>query len=180
MLGWAMQRFPDALELRHILDRPTTGRAMTTLRTLDAHDEPLMRGMLAMFSAAFEDPQHYADNPPSGDYLRGLLASPTFIAIVALDGPEVVGGIAAYELPKFEQARSEIYLYDLAVAQSHRRRGIATAMVEHLQAVAAERGARVIYVQADPGDDAAVALYTKLGLRADVLHFDIAPRPRRG
>jgi aminoglycoside 3-N-acetyltransferase I len=32
----------------------------------------------------------------------------------------------------------------------------------------------VIFVQADPGDDAAIALYTKLGTREDVLHFDIA------
>jgi hypothetical protein len=31
----------------------------------------------------------------------------------------------------------------------------------------------VIYVQADLGDDPAIALYTKLGVREDVLHFDI-------
>jgi aminoglycoside 3-N-acetyltransferase I len=28
-------------------------------------------------------------------------------------------------------------------------------------------------VQADHGDDPAIALYTKLGTREDVLHFDI-------
>lgn len=33
-------------------------------------------------------------------------------------------------------------------------------------------------VQADHGDDPAVALYTKLGAREDVMHFDIAPAPR--
>jgi hypothetical protein len=32
----------------------------------------------------------------------------------------------------------------------------------------------VIFVQADIGDDPAIALYTKLGVREDVLHFDIA------
>ena len=31
-----------------------------------------------------------------------------------------------------------------------------------------------MYVQADYGDDPAVALYTKLGTREDVMHFDIA------
>jgi hypothetical protein len=30
-------------------------------------------------------------------------------------------------------------------------------------------------VQADYGDDPAVALYTKLGVREDVMHFDILP-----
>lgn len=149
---------------------------MTTICTLTATDVPLMRAMLAMFSEAFEDPDNYGGAPPSADYLQGLLASPTFIALVALDGAQVVGGIAAYELPKFEQARSEIYIYDLAVAATHRRRGIATAMIEHLKGIAVARGAWVIYVQADLGDDPAIALYTKLGSREDVLHFDIAPR----
>lgn len=149
---------------------------MHQIRTLGPGDVPLMRAMLAMFAEAFEDPSNYASAPPPAAYLQGLLASPTFIAIAALDGPAVVGGIAAYELPKFEQARSEIYIYDLAVAQSHRRRGVATAMIEHLKAIAEKRGAWVIYVQADRGDDPAIALYSKLGEREDVLHFDIAPR----
>jgi aminoglycoside 3-N-acetyltransferase I len=86
----------------------------------------------------------------------------------------VVGGLVAYQLDKLESARSEIYIYDLAVAESHRRRGIATALIERLQAIASERGAWVIFVQADYGDDPAIALYEKLGTREDVMHFDIA------
>ncbi|ALO45787.1 Gentamicin 3'-N-acetyltransferase [Pseudohongiella spirulinae] len=39
---------------------------------------------------------------------------------------------------------------------------------------ALRRGAWVVYVQADYGDEPAVALYTKLGTREDVMHFDIA------
>jgi aminoglycoside 3-N-acetyltransferase I len=39
--------------------------------------------------------------------------------------------------------------------------------------VAKARGAYVIFVQADLGDDPAIALYTGLGRREDVLHFDI-------
>lgn len=33
-------------------------------------------------------------------------------------------------------------------------------------------------VQADHGQDAAVALYSKLGTREDVMHFDIPPGAR--
>ena len=43
-----------------------------------------------------------------------------FIALVALDGNKVVGGLAAYVLDKFEQERKEIYIYDLAVSKDHR------------------------------------------------------------
>lgn len=75
---------------------------------------------------------------------------------------------------RWGEQRSEIYLYDLAVAAAHRREGIATALIQKLKKIAADRGAYVIFVQADRGDEPAIALYTKLGDREDVLHFDIA------
>src|SRR5690606_36989488 len=111
-------------------------------------------------------------------YLRDLLSSPNFIALVAEANDQVIGGLSAYVLPKFEQARSEIYIYDLAVAEENRRRGIATALIEALQPLALARGAWVIFVQADRGDEPAIALYDKLGTREEPLHFDIAVRPR--
>ena len=109
--------------------------------------------------------------------LTGLLGSNTFIALAAMNDDQLVGGIAAYVLPKFEQERSEIYIYDLAVAETHRRQGLATAMIQELLKIAARRGAYVIFVQADYGDDAAIALYTRLGAREDVVHFDILTAP---
>jgi aminoglycoside 3-N-acetyltransferase I len=133
----------------------------------------LVHGLLTMFGEAFEDPATYAAKRPTPEYLDELLRRDTFIALAALKGDDVVGGLAAYELHKIEQARSEIYIYDLAVSSAHRREGIATALINELRALAAARGAWVIYVQADYGDDPAIALYTKLGEREDVMHFDI-------
>jgi len=129
--------------------------------------------MLTTFGEAFDDVGTYSRARPSAAYLKRLLGSDYFIALAALKSGEVVGGIAAYELRKFEQERSEIYIYDLAVAAAHRREGIATALILELKKIAAARGAYVIFVQADLGDAPAIALYTKLGTREDVLHFDI-------
>ena len=145
-----------------------------SVRVLGSGDAALMRLVLSMFGEAFHDVETYSNAQPSIDYLKRLLASDTFIALAAVEGSQVVGGVAAYVLPKFEQERSEIYIYDLAVAKTHRRQGVATAMIAELQRIAALRGAYVIFVQADHGDDAAIALYTKLGAREDVMHFDIA------
>ena len=150
--------------------------ASFSIRQLSPTDLALMDGLLEMFGGAFEDAETYGGNRPGPAYLRRLLGSDTFIALAAVKGGVVVGGIAAYELHKFEQERSEIYLYDLAVDAAHRREGVATALIEELKRIAATRGAYVIFVQADHGDDPAIALYTKLGVREDVLHFDIAPR----
>lgn len=139
-------------------------------------DPAVLNDLMRVFGQAFDDPQTYTEKPPDPDYQRRLLGSDTFIALVALsaDGA-VVGGLAAYELPKFEQVRSEIYLYDLAVLSEFRRQGVATSLITTLRQIAAQRGAYVVFVQADTGveDEAAIALYSKLGLREEVLHFDI-------
>jgi aminoglycoside 3-N-acetyltransferase I len=52
---------------------------------------------------------------------------------------------------------------------------VATALINTLKDCARARGIYVIFVQADYGDEPAVALYNKLGVRENVMHFDIAP-----
>jgi aminoglycoside 3-N-acetyltransferase I len=146
-----------------------------TLRVLSAGDTGLFRSMLALFAVAFESEEHYMSKQPSDEYINNLLSDENFVAIIAQSESQTVGGLAGYVLRKFEQARSEFYIYDLAVAESHRRRGIATALIEEVKAICAQRGIYVIFVQADYGDDPAIALYTKLGTREDVMHFDIQP-----
>lgn len=144
-----------------------------TIHVLAPGDVALMEQMLDVFGAAFDDPQSYGAARPDADYLRRLLGRDSFIALAGLKDGAVVGGLAAYELHKFEQARSEIYIYDLAVLEAHRRQGISTALIAELQRIGRQRGAWVIFVQADYGDDPAIALYTRLGTREDVMHFDI-------
>src|SRR5690242_10947738 len=141
------------------------------IQLLTAPDLPIMRQMLELFAEAFEEPETYLAHPPDDRYLRSLLDRDTFFAIAALEDGKVVGALVAYELPKFEQARSEIYIYDLAVDAAFRRRGIATALIGKLQEIARQRGAWVIFVQADYGDHPAIALYTKLGVEERVLHY---------
>lgn len=147
-----------------------------SIRQINSNDVPTMEALLNTFGEAFDDAETYTGSRPDAAYLRRLLGSDTFIALAAVKSDKVVGGLAAYELIKFEQARSEIYIYDLAVLEADRREGIATALIEELRNIAAARGVSVIFVQADTGieDEPAIALYTKLGVREEVLHFDIA------
>ena len=126
-----------------------------------------------LFAEAFGE-EGYHGPPPGEAHLRKLLADDKFIALTAhLDG-KLAGALAAYEQVKFEAERSEIYIYDLAVLERYRRQGVATALIEALQPIARDKGAWVIYVQADPPDAPAVAIYDKLGTREEVYHFDIS------
>lgn len=136
---------------------------------------PGLQELLNVFAEAFEDHESYQSAVPSDEYLTELLAREDFIPLVAIADGRVVGGLASYVLKKFEQERSEIYIYDLAVLEEYRRQHIATGLINKLRETAREIGAWVIYVQADHGDDPAIKLYESLGTREDVLHFDIAP-----
>jgi aminoglycoside 3-N-acetyltransferase I len=137
-------------------------------------DAVTMRALIRVFGEAFGELETYQANPPSDSYLERLLADPKFVALAAIEDGAVIGGLAAYELVKFEMERSEFYIYDLAVREDRRRRGVATALINALRPIAAKAGAEMVFVQADHGDDAAIALYSKLGRREDVVHFDIA------
>lgn len=152
------------------------------IRHLEPDDVELMNALLRIFGEVFNDAATYTGDCPGADYLRRLLGGDSFIALAALKGDEVLGGIAAYELKKFERERSEIYIYDLAVLSMHRRQGIATALIEGLKKIGTERGAHVMFVQADTGieDEPAIALYSKLGTREEVLHFDIPVESENG
>lgn len=155
----------------------TMSASSNTIRRLGPADVPLLRKLNVLFGEAFGDEDTYTGAPPDDAYLKALLAKQHVIAVAALAGDEVLGGLVAYELDKFERMRREVYIYDLAVGAGHRRRHVATALLEHLRGIAAQRGAWVVYVQADHGDDPAIALYGKFGTREEVLHFDMAAGP---
>ena len=137
--------------------------------------KPALKDLLEVFAEAFDDHESYQSAIPSDEYLDALLARTDFIPLVAVADGKVVGGLVAYVLQKFEQERSEIYIYDLAVDEEYRRQGIATGLINKLREIARGIGAYVIYVQADPPDEPAVRLYESLGTREDVFHFDIEP-----
>jgi len=124
--------------------------------------------------AAWPEAIWYGGRRGGDGSLRALLGKSHVIALVAQEADEVVGGLVAYVLEKFERERSEVYIYDLAVAEPYRRQGIATDLIRSLQRIARDRGAYVLFVQADPGDEPAIRLYQSLGTREDVHHFDIA------
>ena len=138
-----------------------------SIERLGTEDLGEMRELNQLFGSCFEDPDTYGGEPPSDVYLRDWLALPTVIALVARRDGQVIGGLVAYVLQKFERARSEIYIYDLAVNPESRRQGVATALIERVSDITCQTGAWVTFVQADYEDSPAVALYEKLGLREE-------------
>ncbi|MGX7926756.1 N-acetyltransferase family protein [Tsuneonella sp. HG094] len=145
------------------------------VRRLRPGDGDAFRAMNRLYAEAFEDAATYLAAPPGQDWIDQLLAHEGTALFVASAEGEIVGALTAYEFMKPESERRELYIYDLAVADQWRRRGVATALIDAVRALARSRGGWVIFVQADYTDPPAIALYQKLGTREEVLHFDIEP-----
>lgn len=151
---------------------------MWAVRRLGTGDHAGARALNRLFAEVFEEPETYDHAKPSAAYVEDVLRLDHVVLLVAEDRDQVVGGLGGYLLHKFEQERSELFIYDLAVAANRRREGIATALIEETRRIAREGGAWSIFVEADvfPEDAPARALYRKFAreeIRAH--HFDIAP-----
>lgn len=145
-----------------------------SIKRISPREPHLIDQMLDVFAAVFGDAATYSGQRPSRDYTRRVLQSESFVGLVALHGAQVIGGLTAYELVKCERECSGFHIHELAVEERHRRVGVATGLILALKPIAAARGAKLIFIQTNYGDDPAIALYTKLGKREDILHFEIA------
>ncbi len=76
---------------------------------------------------------------------------------VALSGAEVVGTV----MGGYDGHRG--WIYSVAVGAAHRRRGVGSALVRHLEAALAERGCLKVNLQVRASNAAVVAFYESLG-----------------
>jgi GNAT superfamily N-acetyltransferase len=98
---------------------------------------------------------------------EALLADPRTLLLAAFDRERPVGFVLAHELPRRHGDRAKLFLYEVDVAESHRRRGIASALLGRLGELARERGIRAGFVLTEPGNGPANALYRSLGGSTD-------------
>jgi len=94
---------------------------------------------------------------------EALLADPRTLMLVAFDGVHPVGFVLAHELPRRHGDRSKLFVYEVDMAETHRRRGIAKALLARLADLARERGIRVGFVLTDADNAAGNALYRSVG-----------------
>ena len=162
------------------MDEPGTvedGQNSLLIQRVNDNDVGLMYELLCVFHEAFAEEEACRTPPPREGYLQKLLASNFFVVFAAMEEGRVVGGVTAYLLPQFKGEQTELYLYDLAVASTHRRRGIATSLIRELMVFGRKMNAPMVFVQADREDAPAIALYETFGTKKDVFHFDIQAPP---
>jgi ribosomal protein S18 acetylase RimI-like enzyme len=102
------------------------------------------------------------DGSPTVEATDAFLASAGHHLLVAYEGEQPVGFVSGVELLHPDKGR-ELFLYELGVDEEHRRRGIATALVDALAELARERGCYGMWVLTEPENAAALATYRAAG-----------------
>jgi ribosomal protein S18 acetylase RimI-like enzyme len=126
----------------------TTAPPGISIRLLGPGDEGVVREL-----ATYDGP---------GDP-QALLADPRTLMLVAFDDERPVGLVLAHELPRRHGLPSKLFVYEVDVAESHRRRGIASALLVRLGELARDRGIPVGFVLTEPDNGPANALYRSAG-----------------
>ena len=86
---------------------------------------------------------------------------------IAYEGDEPVGFTTGIEMTHPDKG-TEMFLYELEVAEALRRRGIGFALVRHLKELARERGCYGMWILTDSENTAALSTYMKSGgIRTD-------------
>ena len=123
-------------------------------------------------AAQIEAAAHLYDGPPRRDAVERFLVDPTHHLLLAYDGARPVGFVSGVEMTHPDKG-TEMFLYELAVDEDHRRRGVGRALVEALTGVARARGCYDLWVLTEEENEAAVATYRRAGGSAPSSHIMI-------
>ena len=142
-----------------------------TIRRLAPGDEALAQRLFQLFADVFEEDYHALSLP----YLSQLLIRADFWVLAAFLDDGIVGGITAHRLPMTRAEVSELFIYDLAVAVDHQRKGIGRALVAQLRDAAAAEGIDTAFVPADNEDTYALDFYRAIGGTESPVTFFVFP-----
>ena len=112
--------------------------------------------------AAVVAAQHLFDGPARDDATARFLAEPGSHLLVAYAGDEPVGFVSGVEVTHPDKG-TEMFLYELAVDEAHRRRGYARALIRALAELARERGCSGMFVFVDDDNEPGRAAYRSAG-----------------
>jgi aminoglycoside 6'-N-acetyltransferase I len=125
---------------------------MATVRMLQANEE----GLLAHAAPEVFD---YAVRPQRA---REFLADPRHHIAVALEDDVIVGFVSAVHYVHPDKS-TELWINEVGVAPSHRKRGLAKKMMQTMLEHGRALGCEVAWVLTDTDNAAARALYASVG-----------------
>ncbi|HLY15351.1 MAG TPA: GNAT family N-acetyltransferase [Candidatus Limnocylindrales bacterium] len=112
---------------------------------------------------------HLFDAPPDLATAERFLVTAGHHLLMAFVDEAPAGFVSGVELTHPDKG-TEMFLYELAVDEPFRRRGIGTALVEALLQIARANGCYDLWVLTDHDNDAALATYRTTGTTDESSH----------
>ena len=103
------------------------------------------------------------DETPDLAAARAYLADDRNVFLMAYEGSEAVGFLRGTELGQLRSKRKQMFLYEIGVEESFRRRGIGKALITSLLRDCRELGFEEVFVFVDATNAPAVRLYLTTG-----------------
>jgi len=110
------------------------------------------------------------DSAPDLATADRFLATPGHHLLIAYEGETPAGFVSGVELSHPDKG-TEMFLYELAVDERFRRRGIGKALVDELLGIARAHGCYDLWVLTDHDNDAALATYRSTGTTEESTHL---------
>ena len=102
------------------------------------------------------------DHPPELPIAERFLRLPGHHLLMAFEGDVAAGFVSGIEMTHPDKG-TEMFLYELAVGEAFRRRGIGRALVQTLLETARARGCYDMWVLTDDDNEAALGTYRTTG-----------------
>jgi aminoglycoside 6'-N-acetyltransferase I len=103
------------------------------------------------------------DNPIDAGATAEFLSDPRHHISVAIDDETVVGFVSAVHYVHPDKSRPEMWINEVQVAPTHRRRGLAARMLDQIIGLARELGCTEVWVLTERDNGAARKLYASRG-----------------
>jgi aminoglycoside 6'-N-acetyltransferase I len=110
------------------------------------------------------------DDPIDAARAREFLADPRHHLAVAVEDGVVVGIVSAVHYVHPDKPQPELWINEVSVAETHRRRGLGTRLLQAVFALARDLGCAEAWVLTDRVNAAAMRLYTAAGSKAPSDH----------
>lgn len=148
----------------------TVKNSVISIQRLKISDVEDFKALIQLFIEVFEE---NSTDFASDKHLERLLNNEYFSVFVAKANDRVVGGLTAYELIKYYSNKSELYIYDIAVAPTFQKKGVGRLLMEALKNYCAVHSIDEMFVEAHTEDETAVKFYqSTLGEFEEVAHFN--------
>jgi ribosomal protein S18 acetylase RimI-like enzyme len=102
------------------------------------------------------------DGRPKVEAVRRFLAEPNHHLLVAYEDGAPTGFVSGIEMTHPDKG-TEMFLYELGVAEAYQRRGIGGSLVERLAEIARSSGCYGMWVLTDESNPGAMATYRRAG-----------------